>query len=73
MIHKLQVLVLAADLLERWTHGAVCSCRHRVRGPAQSAGRLSLVYDAWAWGLGIKQKEEVLTHKHGGVTNKEVG
>ncbi|CAL1128328.1 unnamed protein product [Cladocopium goreaui] len=46
------VLVLAADLLERWTHGAVCSCRHRVRGPAQSAGRLSLVYDAWAWGLG---------------------
>ena len=48
MIHKLQVLVFAADLLERWTHGAVCSCRHRVRAPAHSAGRLSLVYDSWA-------------------------
>ena len=83
MIHKLQVLVFAADLLERWTHGAVCSCRHRVRAPAHSAGRLSLVYDSWAVllnqqnGASTSQKECLaskkngfLTDKHGGVTNK---
>lgn len=44
---KSQVLVFAADLLERWTHGAVCSCRHRVRAPGP-AGRLSLVYVSWS-------------------------
>ena len=44
---RYQVLIFSADLLERWTHGAVCSCRHRVR--AAAAGRLSLVYETWCW------------------------
>eukprot|EP00435_Cladocopium_sp_Y103_P010641 s1373_g2.t1 len=51
------VVVFAADLLERWTHGAVCSCRHRVREPLEAPGRLSLVYEMRVLREGVALKD----------------
>ncbi|CAE7271739.1 Cercam [Symbiodinium natans] len=40
-----EIVVFSADTLERWTKGAIPSCRHRVAKPRGSEPRLSLVYE----------------------------
>eukprot|EP00439_Symbiodinium_sp_Y106_P024216 s2911_g2.t4 len=40
-----EVVVFSADTLQRWSKGAIPSCRHRVAKPRGSEPRLSLVYE----------------------------